>query len=99
MEPKDMSLEAAAKREAIEEVGDIEIADVKYISSIRVHDHRYRKSEHKIMTALFSSIYVFGCIEPRDDIDEVRWQSIDGLVDCLAPCHKPLGEAFIKTMK
>lgn len=98
VDPADQSLEYAARREAIEEVGDIEIADVKYIRSFRINDHRYRKSEHKVMSALFSAVYVFGHILACDDLEEVRWQGLDHLVDCLADTHKPLGQAYLETL-
>lgn len=98
VDPKDESLERAAKREAREELGDIEIDDVKYLRSIRVQDHRYRKSNHKIMTAVFTAVYVYGRIEAGDDLAEVRWQSIEGLKDCLMPVHIPLAEAYLSTI-
>ena len=98
VDPRDESLEAAAKREAREEVGDIEIANVKYILSSRINDHRYQKSDHKIMTALHSAVYVFGSLCASDDLEEVRWQSFEGLVDCLIDEHKALGEAFLKSL-
>lgn len=98
VDPEDLQLEHAAKREAKEEVGDIEIDDVKYICSTRINDHRYRKSEHKIMTALFSGIYIYGQVKAGDDLDEVRWQDMEGLVDCLLDAHKPLGIAYLQTI-
>jgi bifunctional NMN adenylyltransferase/nudix hydrolase len=98
VDPTDSSLELAVKREAIEEIGDIEIEDMKYLSSFRINDHRYRNSEHKLMTALFSATYVFGRVEASDDLVEVRWQDFDGLVECLLPEHKILGETFLKNV-
>jgi bifunctional NMN adenylyltransferase/nudix hydrolase len=95
VDPADDSLECAAKREVLEEAGDVEIAEMNYIASIRVKDYRYRKSDHKIMTALFSAIYVFGPIKAGDDLEEVRWQDIDGLIDCLVETHKPLGRVYL----
>lgn len=99
VDPSDQSLERAVKREALEELGDIEIDDVKYITSLRIDDPRYRKSQHKVMSALFSALYIFGRISAEDDLDEVRWQDIDGLVDCLTAEHKPLGEAYLKSLR
>lgn len=98
VDPTDLGLEYAAKREAKEELGDIEIDDLKYVCSTRINDHRYRKSEHKIMTAFFSGTYIYGPIKAGDDLDEVRWQDIDGLVECLLDAHKPLGTAYLKTI-
>jgi bifunctional NMN adenylyltransferase/nudix hydrolase len=96
VDPSDESLEQAGKREVHEECGGIEIDDVKYLGSHRVNDFRYRNSEHKIMTALFVGKYIFGPLKAGDDLAEIRWQSIDTLVDCLQECHKPLAEAYLK---
>lgn len=99
VDPHDANLESAARRETREEVGDIEIQDLRYICSARINDHRYRNSEHKVMTACFTAVYVYGRIQASDDLDEVRWQDIDKLVENLMPEHKPLGEAFIQQLK
>ncbi len=96
VDPTDDSLERAVKREAKEEVGDIELADVKYICSKRIKDHRYRNSEHKVMSALYTAVYVFGSVQAGDDLAEVRWQDFDTLVENLIHEHKPLGEAFLR---
>lgn len=96
VDPKDESLEIAAKREACEEVGDIEIDDVTYIGSYRVNDYRYRNSEHKIMTAIFTGKYIFGQIKAGDDLAEVRWKMIDGLAGYLQESHKPLAEVYLR---
>jgi len=99
VDPTDESLERAAKREIREEVGDIEIADVKYLGSTRINDYRYRNSEHQIMTALFTALYVYGPMRAQDDLAEVRWQSLDGLMGCLVDAHKPLGEMYLQTLQ
>lgn len=99
VDPVDSSLELAAKRETVEEVGDIEIDNVKYICSMQINDHRYRKSEHKVMTALFSAVYIFGPIKGRDDLEEVRWQDLEGLKGCLIDAHQPLAEAYLNHFK
>jgi bifunctional NMN adenylyltransferase/nudix hydrolase len=99
VEPGDPSLERAAAREAREEAGDIEIADITYLSSFRINDYRYRKSEHKLMSALFTALYVFGPIKASDDLADVRWQTFDGLVECMVEAHKPLAKAFLESVK
>ncbi|KKR48218.1 MAG: NUDIX hydrolase [Candidatus Magasanikbacteria bacterium GW2011_GWC2_40_17] len=98
VDPGDSNLEMSAKREIREEVGDIEIGNLKYLSSIRVDDYRYKKSAHKIMTALFSAIYVFGLIRAGDDLAEVKWQNFDTLLGCLVEEHKVLGEIFLQSI-
>lgn len=97
VDPTDPTLELAAKREVKEEVGDIEIGDIKYVASARVEDHRYRKSKHKVMTTLFVGTYIFGPLKAGDDLEEVRWQDLGTLTQCLIDAHKPLGELYIKS--
>ncbi len=77
VDPTDDTLEAAAKRELHEEAGAIEVSDPKYIGSFRVDDWRYRKEKSKILTSLFICEYVYGNIEPNDDIEAVGWFDIN----------------------
>lgn len=98
VDPADTNFEHTVRREAKEELGDIEIDGIRYVRSIRVNDHRYRGSQHGLMTALFTATYVFGRVEARDDLVEVRWQPIDTLLDQLIETHKPLGEAFLESL-
>ncbi|MBC7981465.1 NUDIX domain-containing protein [Candidatus Parcubacteria bacterium] len=97
VDPKDQTLELAAKREVKEEVGNIEIDDIKYVASARVEDHRYRKSKHKVMTTLFVGTYIFGPLTAGDDLEEVRWQDLGTLTYSLIEGHKPLAELYLKT--
>lgn len=99
VDPTDDSLEAAMRRETREEVGDIEISPLVYIGSARIDDPRYRKSIHKIMTALFKTTYVFGHIKASDDLEEVRWQKLDGLLEALQPEHHVLGEMLLANLR
>lgn len=99
VDPHDSHLEHTVRREAREELGDIEINGIRYIRSMRVNDHRYRGSQHGLMTALFTATYVYGRIEAGDDLAEVRWQPIDTLLEQLIETHKPLGEVFLETLK
>lgn len=73
-DPSDFSLEHSAEREFKEETGgQAEISKIRYISSFRVDDWRYRGSRDKIMTALFLCNYVTGPLSPSDDIEELKW--------------------------
>lgn len=65
----DPSLEVAAKREAFEESGGIELADFRYVGSTKIDDWRYRGSRDSIMTAFFVATHVFGAPKASDDLD------------------------------
>jgi bifunctional NMN adenylyltransferase/nudix hydrolase len=74
--PNDQSYEITAKRKLREEAGPIEVADVRYVTSLKVDDWRYHSEEDKILTILFKCKYVFGRIEPSQEISELKWISI-----------------------
>ena len=71
--PNDQSYEITAKRKLREEAGPIEVGDVRYVTSLKVDDWRYRSEEDKILTILFKCKYVFGSIEPSQEISELKW--------------------------
>lgn len=78
VEVKDTSLEHTAKRKFMDEAG-AEIAITEYIGSFRVDDWRYRSERDKIMTTLFKAKYLFGHLEPSDDVEELRWFDLKDL--------------------
>ncbi len=69
----DKSCEDAAKREFSEETGGCEIGDLQYVSSGQINDWRYAGEEDGIMTTLFIGKFVFGSIQPSDDIESLHW--------------------------
>ena len=70
----DVNWEQAAKREFLEETGgDAEIETPRYVASGAINDWRYSKSESGIMTTLFCSKYLWGAIQPSDDIASLHW--------------------------
>jgi bifunctional NMN adenylyltransferase/nudix hydrolase len=103
VDPKDLSLEHAARREFMEETGgNGEISDLKYLGSFRVDDWRYVKGRDKIMTSLFIGEMIFGTIEPSDDISELRWFGIsefkeDGFIEeNIVPEHITLAKKVLE---
>lgn len=80
VDPTDSSLEQAAKREAHEEVGSIELSEMEYVCSRKIDDWRYREEEDKIISTLFKTKFIFGKPEAGDDIVEVKWFLIEDLV-------------------
>lgn len=79
--PKDESYEMAARRKFIDEAGSAEIGDLKYITSIRVNDWRYQSEEDKITTILFKCKFMFGRIEPSQEISELKWFDLKWIRD------------------
>ena len=107
VDPTDDSNEAAAKRELSEEVGQIETTEMKYETSIRVEDWRYRNEVDKIFTTFFSCDYVFGSPKAQDDIADVAWFKISDIRSLIdkketTPEHLPLFEfllnKYLKTL-
>ena len=78
--PEDQSYEVTANRNVRRKVG-IEVGDIKYVTSMKVDDWRYRSEEDKIHTTLFSCKYVMGRIEPSQDLLEVKWFELNRIRD------------------
>jgi bifunctional NMN adenylyltransferase/nudix hydrolase len=92
VDPSDSSLKAAAGREISEECPAIEFGgyeSLNYVSSRRVEDWRYRGQE-KIITALFHGGFVFGQMVAGDDLEEIRWFSIQEADSSIWPAHRVL---------
>lgn len=91
VDPTDESLEAAAKREAIEECGKIELDGFKYVASVKVNDWRYANSIDGIMTSFFVCKYIYGAPKASDDIEAIKWFDLDTLTeDMIVGEHKKL---------
>lgn len=93
---KDSSLEIAARRELKEECGDIETSYPKFIGSLKIDDWRYRNTKDGIITSVFKTNYMYGRVKAGDDLEEVRWFSIDKLNQTIADHHKPIANLFLK---
>jgi bifunctional NMN adenylyltransferase/nudix hydrolase len=96
VDPGDQSLEAAAKREAREELGMIELGEATYLKSFRINDWRYRASTDKIMSALFQVQLVFGALVASDDLDEARWFDYADVLKVINPFHREMAEYFLE---
>lgn len=92
-DPCSDSLEADARREALEETG-IKLRDVTYVRSFRIDDWRYRSGPDCIKTALFISRTADMNAVANDDIDRVLWFDIESLnptyASSVVPEHLPL---------
>lgn len=79
--PNDSSYEHTARRKFIEKAGNVEIGSIEYITSLKVDDWRYRSEEDKILTILFKCKYIFGRIEPSQEISELKWFDLKWIRD------------------
>lgn len=69
----DVNWEQSAMREFHEETGGCEIGDLRYVASGAIKDWRYNKTESGIMTTLFIGKFMWGAIQPSDDIASLHW--------------------------
>ena len=91
-DPNSPSLEADAKRETMEETG-VEVANIRYLSSMKINDWRYRGTECCIKTAFFAADYVFGNPQGADDVAEAKWFSYSEIKpELVMEEHRPLLE-------
>jgi bifunctional NMN adenylyltransferase/nudix hydrolase len=96
VDPGDVSYEAAAVRELLEECGEIEIDDLMYLGSCQLDDWRYRNSADRVMTHFFVCHFVKGEVEAMDDIAELRWIDVSKIQeDLFVPEHRPLYHLLI----
>jgi len=79
--PNDESYESTARRKLIAKAGGIEIGDIKYVTSMKIDDWRYRSEQDKILTILFRCKYVFGRIEPSQEVSELKWFNLKWIRD------------------
>lgn len=87
----DKSLEESAIREFSEETGGCEISDLKYVCSCAIDDWRYKKTDSGILTTLFIGKFIYGRIEPSDDIESLHWLDIKSItINDIVEEHKCL---------
>ena len=80
VKPEDESVQSTARRVYMKETGgNSESGDYKYVTSCQIQDWRFRGEDDKIMTTLFTCKYLWGGINPSDDIQELKWFDISEL--------------------
>jgi bifunctional NMN adenylyltransferase/nudix hydrolase len=82
-DPKDAGYESAAKRELMEECGEMEITEMTYETSRKINDWRYRNEADKIITLLFSCDFISGSPAAQDDIIDLSWFKLSDLPQML----------------
>lgn len=96
----DDSILSAAKRELLEEVGNIEVADFEIIGETKINDWRYKHDEENIFTVLCKCKYIFGHTKASDDIAHLEWIKIEDLekIEFMTE-HKKLQTILINNLK
>lgn len=98
VDPTDLSLENAAKRELSEEVTGISVSDMEYITSRKIDDFRYKGTKDGIITSFFVTYHKNGTPIASDDLEEVRWFKISEIENndkILSSFHQPLLDLLI----
>lgn len=95
VDPGDTTLEYAVIREVREET-DCEISSPRYVGSYRINDWRYRNTPETVLTTLFKADYLWGHIQPKDDINELKWIPLDELLENTLPIHQVLVKALLE---
>lgn len=95
---KDDTIEHAAKRELLEELGaNINCTEMRYVASQRINDWRYRNEVDQIVTTFFATRLLWGGLQAGDDLDEAKWLDLrDFDLECMVEDHKPLMEKFME---
>ena len=99
VDPSDESLEDAAFREMTEELGPIQIHELKYVCSKKVNDWRYKGSSDKMMTSLFVAYKLAGQEQAGDDLEEIKWVNLNSAEDEVFDGHKTLIQEIKKYEK
>jgi NADH pyrophosphatase NudC (nudix superfamily) len=83
----------------MEESG-VEIADIRYVCSMKINDWRYRGTESCIKTAFFTAKYIFGRPEGADDVAEAKWFKYSEIKpEHIVEEHRPLLEKLALAWK
>lgn len=99
VDPSDLTLEDAAKRELSEEV-NVEISGrMEYIGSYRINDARYT-GEERILTTFFYTDYVFGSLSVREEFTSLQWVLVTAdVLDNVEESHKVLYIALLNFLE
>ena len=92
--------EGNARRE-VEEEAHIQMGPLQYLGSFAIDDWRYRGEKDKISTIFFLGEYLSGTPTPDDDIDELRWVTVEELIEnkMFVPTHYKLVQRLISCVR
>lgn len=100
VDPTDISLESAARRELAEETGaDISVDSLRYLGSFRIPDPRVGPGD-SMLSAFFLAHFQFGRVQASDDLAHVGWIPLGELGKVqMVPSHEELREALLSHLK
>jgi len=97
IDPTDDSLEFAAKRELYEETSLTCEGSIIYLESFLIGDWRNVGTGMGIFTALFLATGIMGSPRAKDDLDEVKWFSLDTInYGLVVSEHVPLFRSLLE---
>lgn len=100
-QPKDSSYEDTAIRKINQDAGnDIIIDELKYITSSKINDWRYKSEEDKILSVFYKTNKTGGNIVPSDDVSEIKLFNIKDLKEeIMVEEHKILINILLNDIK
>lgn len=99
VDPTDLNLEDAAKREIYEETGLVCEGGVRYLGSIRVNDWRYNTPDQRVTTAFFVTEYTWGDVKRNEEFAALEFIPLDTLIDQIEESHQPLFELLKRRVR
>ena len=98
-EPKSAHFVDDARREVMEEMGDMELSPLVLIGDALIDDWRYRGEADKIHTLFYKAKFLWGSPRPADgELAEVRWFDLDKLTELeIVPEHRILYKMMKET--
>jgi 8-oxo-dGTP pyrophosphatase MutT (NUDIX family) len=97
LDSTDLTLEHAARREAYEETG-LGVDTLTYLSSRRIDDWRYQRTNISVFSTLFVTPWIGGAPKPKDkEIADVQWLPLNDTVLALPLVteHLPFYQDFL----
>lgn len=91
IEPDDLTLEIAVKREAREETGvEVGVTPIYIGSFTSLPEWRAKQAGKTVASAFYALPYIYGCPRGQDDVADAKFIELENLtVEQMEDCHKP----------